>query len=348
VKGDEGGAPRLRRNRRRSPRLPVGLIVVAVLLAVFAMVRPALAPADVNPQNVSLPASTPLATAQAEPTDVHGGQIVFTCTRDDVNQICRIRADGSGYEQLTDGPSNSYYPTLSSDGRDIFYAVNQYDNFDLFRLEPGILEGARSSRSRLKRLTDSIGNAFSPSVSPAGDKIVFVNQVGKDPAGLWTIGIDGEDPGELFSPPRAIVGAAWSPDGKKIAFMMAGERAFAYEVYLLDAADGFSRPRKVQSDRADLGGSLCWSPQQVDLLVFAGPAAAREIFRLDLATGATTQLTYGGNNASACYSPDASQIVFNSLRNGGQADLFVMRSDGHSIRQLTSEPEPDWQPQWGP
>ena len=69
---------------------------------------------------------------------------------------------------------------------------------------------------------------------------------------------------------------------------------------------------------------------------------------LDVQTGDTKQLTFGGNNASAAYSPDGAYIVFNSLRNQGQADLYVMRADGHSLRRLTDNPEPDWQPQWGP
>jgi TolB protein len=96
-----------------------------------------------------------------------------------------------------------------------------------------------------------------------------------------------------------------------------------------------------------MGGSISWSPNQRDLLVFAGPAAAREVFRLDIESGEVTQLTFGGNNASPAYSPDGQYIVFNSLRNGGQADLYIMHTDGHSMRQLTDNPEPDWQPQWG-
>ncbi|MGE5073705.1 MAG: TolB family protein, partial [Anaerolineae bacterium] len=60
------------------------------------------------------------------------------------------------------------------------------------------------------------------------------------------------------------------------------------------------------------------------------------------------QLTFGGNNAAPCYSPDGQYIVFNSLRNNNQADLYIIRADGHSTRQLTSDPEPDWQPHWAP
>ena len=86
----------------------------------------------------------------------------------------------------------------------------------------------------------------------------------------------------------------------------------------------------------------------LSVVVFAGPVAAREVYRLDVASGALSQLTFGGNNAAASYSPDGQYIVFNSLRNNNQADLYIMRADGHSTRQLTTNPEPDWQPRWGP
>jgi Tol biopolymer transport system component len=36
------------------------------------------------------------------------------------------------------------------------------------------------------------------------------------------------------------------------------------------------------------------------------------------------------------------------LRNNDQADIFIMRPDGSDVRQVTTDPEPDWQPQWEP
>ena len=341
--------PRLfRRAARRPLRLPLSLLILAGLLAVFSLVRPSRAPANVNPANVALPPPTSFPTRPPRPTDVHGGRIVFTCTRSEINQICIIRADGSGYAQLTSGSSNSYYPAISHDGSDVVYAVNQYDGFDLYRLIPDAVGGPRETRSRLKRLTDYVGNAFSPSFSPDGRQILFVNKVEDQPAAIWLMGRNGEDPHPIYSPSRNVVGATWSPDGTRVAFTMAAEASFRYEIYVLDLGDTTALPRKVPSQIADIGGSLSWSPDQSHLLIFAGPAAAREIFSLDLANGAATQLTFGGNNASASYSPDGSQIVFNSLRNGGQADLYIMLADGHSMRRLTDNPEPDWQPQWGP
>ena len=39
-------------------------------------------------------------------------------------------------------------------------------------------------------------------------------------------------------------------------------------------------------------------------------------------------------------------IVFNSLRNDDQADLYIMRSNGDNQVQLTNHLEPEWGPQW--
>jgi len=336
------------REQRRRHRLPLSLLVIAVLLALFGLVRPSQIPMSITPGNVSFPSLTSAPTAVPTPTDVHGGHIVFTCTRKQINQICMVHPDGTGFEQLTVGNSNSYYPAISRDGNFIIFAINQYDIFDLYRLAPKVVEGQRTTMSRLKRLTDNVGNAFSPSYSPDGKEIVFVNRVAEGKAALWTMGSDGQDPHPIYSPPSDVVGAAWSPDGTTIAFAMAVENAFAYEVFLLNLGNIAGSPRRVSREIVDMGGSISWSPNQRDLLVFAGPAAAREVFRLDIDSGEVTQLTLGGNNASPAYSPDGQNIVFNSLRNGGQADLYIMRADGHSMRQLTDNPEPDWQPQWGP
>jgi len=336
------------REKRRGARLPWSVVIVAVLVALFALITPYGTPTNINPGTISVPPPTARPTAAPKPTDRHGGTIVFTCTRGDINQICLIRADGTGYEQLTSGSSNSYYPAISHDGRHIIFAANQYDGFDLQRLAPEVVEGSRTLESRFKRLTDYIGNAFSPSFSPDDDRVLFINRAKQGPAALWMIGADGTNPRTIYSPPNDVVGAAWSPDGKRVAFAMAVDTPFAYQIFLLDLDDVASPPLKVPCDLQDLGGSISWSPDQTHLLVFAGPAAAREIYRLEISSGRTTQLTFGGNNASGDYSPDGEYIVFNSRRNDGQADLYIMRADGHSMRRLTDNPEPDWQPQWGP
>jgi TolB protein len=259
-----------------------------------------------------------------------------------------IASDGTGYQQLTNGTANSYYPTISRNAHDVVFAVNQYDIFDLYRLALDVNQGPRQTRSRLKRLTDDVGNTFSPSFSPDGQQIAFLNRIGEAPAAIWVMESDGQQPHQVYAGNGTIVALAWSPNGRRLAFSMSVGPAFAFEVFLLDLQNLKATPIQVSRGLQDIGGSVAWSPDEGSLLLFAGPAAAREIYSLQLFDSTVTQLTHGGNNASPAYSPDGQHIVFNSLRNGGQADLYVMRADGHSTRQLTDFPEPDWQPQWGP
>ncbi len=329
-----------RRDQKRGPLVPLSLLILVGVIVLFSLVSPSRFFTDVNPSNVRVPPFTPTPTPLPAPTDVHGGHIVFTCTRNDVNQICLINADGTGYRQLTSEPNNSYYPAISPDASEIVFATNKYDNFDLYM-------NLRGS-SDLVQLTDNIGNLFSPSFSPDGGQIVFVNRASSGPSSLWVMGSHGENPHVLYTAPNNVVAAAWSPDGATIAFAMAVDSQFTYEVFLLSVQNPQTSPRRISHGLSGIGGSLSWSPDSKNLLIFAGPVEAREIYRLDVTTGAVTQLTYGGNNAAAAYSPDGQRIVFNSLRNNDQADLYIMLANGHSMHQLTSFPEPDWQPKWGP
>jgi len=103
---------------------------------------------------------------------------------------------------------------------------------------------------------------------------------------------------------------------------------------------------RVSQGLQGIGGSVDWSPDGNFLLIYAGVFGDKNIFKLEVSTGYAIQLTSGGNNAGASYSPDGLYIVFNSLRNNDQADLYIMRADGTNQIQLTNHPEPDWGPQW--
>jgi TolB protein len=286
-----------------------------------------------------LPTAMSTMTQPPPPTKEHMGRIIFTCTRGEFNQLCLINADGTGYMQLTDVEANNYYPTFSPKGGSIVYASNQSGGaFDLFLF---VFEG-----SRLIRLTNFIGNVISPTFSPDGTKILFANRAAEGPTSLWIVDSTGENKDLLYAGPDTIVAADWSPDGKTIAFAMAVNGPDEYEIFLM-GADG-SNVQQLTNGLAGIGGSLDWSPDSKYLLIYAGPSGDKNIFRIDVQAKTAAQLTNGGNNAASSFSPDGQWIAFNSLRNNDQADIFIMRADGSSMRQVTDNPEPDWQPQWEP
>lgn len=329
-----------RRNQPRGFRLPIGLflVVVAITLCILIPSNP-INLSTLNVQDKSLP--TPLATftPAPKPTKEHIGRLIFTCTRGDYNQLCMINADGTGYQQLSELEAHSYYPVYSPLGGSVVYASNQNGGvFDLFLF---VFEG-----SRLLRLTERIGNVISPSFSPDGTKILFANRAAEGPTSLWTIDNTGENADLLYAGPNTIVAADWSPVGNRIAFAMAVDQPDAYEVFTMN--DDGTNVQQLTRGLPGIGGSLDWSPDGKYLLIYAGPPGDKNIFLIDVGAQTAAQLTNGGNNAACSFSPDGQWIAFNSLRNNDQADIFIMRTDGSNLRQVTDNPEPDWQPQWEP
>ena len=329
-----------RRKASSGFRLPIGLILVVIAVGLCLLIPAAkINLGEINASDPSIPTPLSTSTPIPTPTKPNIGRIIFTCTRGDFNQLCIVNADGTGYQQITNVQAHNYYPVYSPLGGSMVYASNQNGGyFDLFLF---VFEG-----SRLIRLTENIGNVISPSFSPDGQTILFANRAAEGPTSLWTVDQTGKNPKLLYAGPNTIVSADWSPDGATVAFAMAVDRPDAYEIFLMNA-DG-TNVRQLTRGLEGVGGSLDWSPDGKYLLIYAGPAGDKNIFRIDVEAQTASQLTDGGNNAACSYSPDGQWIAFNSLRNNDQADLFVMRADGSSMRQITDDPEPDWQPQWEP
>lgn len=330
---------------QRRAAIPASLIILGVIILLLWLI-PVYTLEPVIPLEADeISTVTPSPTITPSPTSTsafitQGGRIVFTCTRGDWNQICLVNADGTGFRQITEEPRNHYYPTFSTDGTEILFAINEGDYFDLYRYD--------LTKSELLQITFYIGNAFSPKFSPDGKQVMFLNRAADRPVSIWVMGPMGEGPRKIYTGAQTIVGADWSPDGKRIAFAMSTGQPNSYEIHLLDVEHPDQPTQRLTYAVEGATGSIDWSPDGKSLLVCLGPAGDKNVFRFDLATGNAVQLTFGGNNASATYSPDGQYIVYNSLRNNGQADLFVINADGHSTRVLVDDPEPDWQPQWGP
>jgi Tol biopolymer transport system component len=315
------------------------LFLFAGIFALFFFIRP------VEPAVSTLPTITPFVpnitppptfTLEPRPTKEFGGQIAFTCTRGNYNQVCIVNRDGSGYTQVTDMEASNYYPVFTPDGSSLLFASNRNGPFDFFLLV--------FSQREIIPITNNVGNVISPDYSPDGRQIVFANKVGDNPTAIWMVNADGLNPRLIYTGARDIVAVAWSPNGEKIAYAMSMGVPQEYEIYTMDV-NGRNH-LKVSQGLLGIGGSVDWSLDSRSLLIHAGPFGNKDIFRIDAETGDFTQLTNGGNNAGASYSPDGNYIVFNSLRNDDQADLYIMRADGTNQVQLTNHPEPDWGARW--
>ena len=320
--------------------MPIFLLILFVgIFSLFFFIRPAETPVSTLPTftpfvpNITPP---PTNTPLPQPTKPFGGQIAFTCTRGDFNQICLVNRDGSGYAQLTDMEASNYYPAFTTDGSSLLFASNRNGAFDFYLLA--------FSQREIIQITNNVGNVISPDYSPDGRQIVFANKIGDNPTAIWMVNADGLNPRLVYTGVRDIVAVAWSPNGEKIAYAMSMGIPQEYEIYTMDI-NGRNH-LKISQGLLGIGGSVDWSLDSKYLLIYAGPFGDKDIFKIEVATGNFLQLTNGGNNAGASYSPDGNYIVFNSLRNDDQADLYIMRADGTNQVQLTNHPEPDWGARW--
>lgn len=142
------------------------------------------------------------------------GRLAFMGPYGNNFQVFVANADGSGLRMVSDGQSESLFPSLSPDGTRVAYAMSVGQNdLDLVIAD---LENGESTK-----VTEGPDLDNQPVWSPDGEQIAFVsNREGANPIGIFVMNADGTNvrhvtdlPAQAFSPL-----GGWSPDGSKIVY----------------------------------------------------------------------------------------------------------------------------------
>ena len=169
-----------------------------------------------------------------------------------------------------------------------------------------------------------------PSISPDGNFVVFswTGSNPEDAPDLWIKAVDDDALRRLTETRFAETSPAWSPDGRDIAFLRAGQGVFVISVL------GGSE-RKI----ADTGSALEWTPDGRALLV---RDRARDqphgIFEIDLDSGRRRQLTHapsGIGDWTFDVSPDGQTLAFVRYERPGVSDVYVVPLAGGEVRRRT-------------
>ncbi len=159
---------------------------------------------------------------------------------------------------------------------------------------------------------------------------------------IFTVNADGSELQQHTYNDAFEADIAWSDDGTLLAFKTYRDKND--EVYILDLSNGVQTNVSNHPKRDG-------SPQFVgDQLVFYSERDndQGELYAYSVADGKINRLTFNEfTESGAVWSRDGSLVVFTSNMDGDD-DLYLMKSDGDSLVQLTNNPLNDWYPQWFP
>jgi dipeptidyl aminopeptidase/acylaminoacyl peptidase len=169
-------------------------------------------------------------------------------------------------------------------------------------------------------------------LSPDGTQAVYVQFVTdpeeeKDFTSLWLVDVDTKDARQLTAGTGRDSAPAFSPDGKKVAFV--SDRSGTAQIHVI-SIDGGEARQVTRLDRGVAGGPA-WSPDGESLAFAAGPQGeARDPSRAYRVTRTIYRFDAIG------YIDDVKQ------------DIYVVGAEGGEARRLTADVRMNNNPQWTP
>ncbi|HKY34222.1 MAG TPA: Tol-Pal system beta propeller repeat protein TolB [Candidatus Polarisedimenticolia bacterium] len=199
------------------------------------------------------------------------------------------------------------------------------------------------ARDIAHRLANDITIAYTGKPGVSLSRIVMVGRVGSAKE-IFVMDYDGHDLNQITRNKSLNVSPAWSPDGKRLAFV--SYKKGTPRLYVYNGDDGGTQ------DMSPAGSELCvapdWSPDGRLIAFSSAKQGDSEIHVLDVATGRSRQITFSrGSDTSPVWSPSGREIAFTSDRSG-RPHIYVMDAEGANVRRITNSGEFNDSAAWSP
>lgn len=213
----------------------------------------------------------------------------------------------------------------------------QFQLFDVYKGTQLLGYRMNSSAEDLRRTAHHISDLIFEKLT--GKKGVFSGRIsyittskqGKQSTHrLQVADADGFNAQTIASSIEPLMSPAWSPDGRKLAYVSFEKKNAA--IYIQTLATG---ERQRVAEFRGINGAPSWSPDGAKLAVTLSKDGSPDIYVLNLATRSLVKLTKSfAIDTEPTWSPDGGSIVFTSDR-GGKPQLYIVSSQGGEEKRLT-------------
>jgi serine/threonine-protein kinase len=238
--------------------------------------------------------------------------------------------------RLTGGDANDFNPAFSPDGSRIAFNSDRDSGpngaHSIYTMN---LDG-----SDLKRITQGTGR--SPSYSPDGSTIVFQSDREGGREHLWVVPVDGGEARQITRGTQNDTAPNWSRDGTRIVYQSDAGGGVTH-IFTVDARGG--TPRQL-TDGATRDNRPVWSPDGKQIAFARFENNQWNIYVMNADGSDIRKLTDGSFNINPSWSPDGKQILFQSDRENGQQQVFVMPAEGGPARRVTQLTAINASPSW--
>ncbi|MCU7960843.1 MAG: Tol-Pal system beta propeller repeat protein TolB [gamma proteobacterium symbiont of Bathyaustriella thionipta] len=215
----------------------------------------------------------------------------------------------------------------------------RFQLFDVYKREQltgfTITTSRENLRASAHHIADIVYEALTGEKGAFDTRIAYITEDRSNNKRTLTLNVadsDGYNPQVIVTSKEPLMSPAWSPDGRKIAYV-----SFEKGKPAIFVQEVFTGKRSKISSFKGINGAPAWSPDGKRLALTLSRDGDANIYIMDLVSRRLQKLTsHYAIDTEPAWSPDGKHIVFTSSR-GGQPQLYRKAVSGGKAERLTFE-----------